>query len=83
MAATFLRKNELGGADSFSEDAGPMAADDWDQVNSSGRPSDFFERKSRNLDHVELSSPRNVDDPLVLMRFAVAAGVVLELGSYS
>ncbi|KAG6613610.1 uncharacterized protein IUM83_04423 [Phytophthora cinnamomi] len=63
-AATFLKKNELGGDDSFSEDVGPTTGDNWDQVNSSGRPSDFFERKSRNLDHVELSSPRNVDDPL-------------------
>ncbi|KAL4137140.1 hypothetical protein PRIC2_000664 [Phytophthora ramorum] len=63
-AATFLKKNELGGDDSFSEDVGALAGEDWDQMNSSGRPSDFFERKSRNLDHVELSSPRNVDDPL-------------------
>ncbi|KAJ8563818.1 hypothetical protein ON010_g7530 [Phytophthora cinnamomi] len=64
-AATFLKKNELGGDDSFSEDVGPTTGDNWGQVNSSGRPSDFFETKSRNLDHVELSSPRNVDDPLV------------------
>uniref|UniRef100_H3GCJ6 Uncharacterized protein n=1 Tax=Phytophthora ramorum TaxID=164328 RepID=H3GCJ6_PHYRM len=63
-AATFLKKNELGGDDSFSEDVGALAGEDWDQMNSSDRPSDFFERKSRNLDHVELSSPRNVDDPL-------------------
>ncbi|KAF1784301.1 PapD-like [Phytophthora cactorum] len=54
-------KNELGGDDSFSEDVGALAESHW---NSSGRPSDFFESKSRNLDHVELSSPRNVDDPL-------------------
>ncbi|KAG3018180.1 hypothetical protein PC121_g2971 [Phytophthora cactorum] len=60
-AAIFLKKNELGGDDSFSEDVGALAESHW---NSSGRPSDFFESKSRNLDHVELSSPRNVDDPL-------------------
>ncbi|ETK89577.1 hypothetical protein F441_06569 [Phytophthora nicotianae CJ01A1] len=59
-AATFLKKNELGGDDSFSEDVGALAESHY----SSGRPSDFFESKSRNLDHVELSSPRNVDDPL-------------------
>ncbi|KAI9921343.1 hypothetical protein PsorP6_002575 [Peronosclerospora sorghi] len=34
----------------------------WEQGNSIGRPSDFFEKKSRSLSHVELSSPRNVDD---------------------
>ncbi|KAF4137865.1 ASPM-SPD-2-Hydin domain-containing protein [Phytophthora infestans] len=59
-AASFLRKNELGGDDSFSEDVGALAESHY----SGGRPSDFFESKSRNLDHVELSSPRNVDDPL-------------------
>ncbi|KAE9039044.1 hypothetical protein PR001_g5270 [Phytophthora rubi] len=64
-AATFLKNNELGGEDSFSEDVGPVTGDNWDQVESSGRPSDFFERKSRNLDHVKLSSPRNVDDPML------------------
>ncbi|POM63938.1 Hypothetical protein PHPALM_20602 [Phytophthora palmivora] len=58
-AATFLKKNELGGDDSFSEDV------EAHQVNSTGRPSDFFESKSRNLDHVELSSPTNVDNPLL------------------
>ncbi|KAL3668033.1 hypothetical protein V7S43_006904 [Phytophthora oleae] len=63
-AATFLKKNELGGDDSFSEDVGALGQDNWDQVSSSGRKSDFFERKSRNLDHVELSSPKNVDEPL-------------------
>ncbi|KAG1683868.1 hypothetical protein DVH05_012723 [Phytophthora capsici] len=63
-AATFLKKNELGGDESFTEDVGAMEEEHWDQVSSSGRKSDFFERKSRNLDHVELSSPRNVDDPL-------------------
>ncbi|KAG7391283.1 hypothetical protein PHYPSEUDO_005232 [Phytophthora pseudosyringae] len=63
-AATFIKKNELGGDDSFSEDVGALAEHPWDQLNSSGRPSDFFESKSRNLDHVELSSPRNIDDPL-------------------
>ncbi|KAK1939260.1 hypothetical protein P3T76_008644 [Phytophthora citrophthora] len=63
-AATFLKKNELGGDDSFSENVGAMEEDNWDQVSSSGRKSDFFERKSRNLDHVELSSPRNIDGAL-------------------
>ncbi|UIZ21632.1 hypothetical protein KXD40_001327 [Peronospora effusa] len=59
-AATFLKKNELGGNDSFSHDVD----ENWEHVNFNGRPSDFFERKSRNLDHVELSSPSNVDDPM-------------------
>ncbi|RLN49985.1 hypothetical protein BBJ29_002781 [Phytophthora kernoviae] len=62
-AATFLKKNELGGDDSFSQDvgAGALLLDgNWDQ-NTSGRPSDFFEKKSRNMERVELSSPRQVD----------------------
>lgn len=63
-AAAFIMKNELEGEDSFSNDIETLAIADWDQMNTSGRPSDFFESKSRNLDHVELSSPRNADDPL-------------------
>ncbi|CAH0476327.1 unnamed protein product [Peronospora belbahrii] len=59
-AAAFLKKNELGGDDSFSEDV----EENWEYMNATGRPSDFFERKSRNLDHVELSSPRRIDDPM-------------------
>ncbi|CAI5732868.1 unnamed protein product [Peronospora destructor] len=59
-AATFLEKNELCKDDSLSHEI----EENWEQVNSNCRPSDYFERKSRNLDHVELSSPRNVDDPM-------------------
>ncbi|KAG7402350.1 hypothetical protein PHYBOEH_000058 [Phytophthora boehmeriae] len=60
-AATFLKQNELGEEDSFSQDVGEFLNGNWEQ-NTSGRPSDFFEKKSRNMEHVELSSPRQVDD---------------------
>ncbi|KAG6957667.1 hypothetical protein JG687_00009846 [Phytophthora cactorum] len=50
--------------DEFVDAGGLMLLMGESHWNSSGRPSDFFESKSRNLDHVELSSPRNVDDPL-------------------
>ncbi|TDH71004.1 hypothetical protein CCR75_004977 [Bremia lactucae] len=63
-AASFLKTNELGGDDSFSNDVGALADAQWAHV-TSGRTSDFFESKSRSLDHVELSSPRNVDDSLL------------------
>ncbi|KAL8000733.1 putative centrosomal protein Spd-2/CEP192 [Plasmopara halstedii] len=63
-AAKFLEKNDLGGSASFSEDVEALAESRWGQTNANGRPSDFFESRSRNLEQVELSSPQNIDDPM-------------------
>jgi hypothetical protein len=56
-SATYLAKNEL---DSFAK-ADERAGFDWQSENDSGRPSDFFKRKSRSLDHVEFSSSERYD----------------------
>ena len=61
--ATFLKENEVGGTSSFSDDGNEK----WEHRHAMGRPSDFFEQKSRNLDHVELSSPSNTDEIMVRM----------------
>lgn len=57
--ATYLEKNQLGGDDSFEEDVNHQAQ--WERQDETvlesegGRPSDFFEKRSRNMEHVEFA----------------------------
>lgn len=57
--ATYLEKNQLGGDDSFEEDVDHQAQ--WERRDESilesegGRPSDFFEKRSRNMERVEFA----------------------------
>ncbi|GAB9464642.1 hypothetical protein Gpo141_00002071 [Globisporangium polare] len=58
-AATYLEKHQLGGDDSFEEDVGHQSQ--WERQDESvlesesGRPSDFFEKRSRNMERVEFA----------------------------
>lgn len=61
--ATYLAKNEL---DSFTK-GNERAGFDWQSENESGRHSEFFEKKSRSLDHVEFSSSEHYDGQVRLL----------------
>ncbi|KAF1324553.1 hypothetical protein FI667_g9732, partial [Globisporangium splendens] len=58
-AETYLEKNQLGGDDSFEHDVELQSQ--WEKQDESaldsesGRPSDFFEKRSRNMERVEFA----------------------------
>ncbi|TYZ65367.1 hypothetical protein PybrP1_012691 [[Pythium] brassicae (nom. inval.)] len=57
-AAAYLEKNQLGGDDSFELEVAQQRwerPDESARSSESGRPSDFFEKRSRNLERVDFA----------------------------